>query len=419
MQPGIVPVSPEFVAALASQEVKAGDAAASHVANAGLTAMMDGHYVAAEKALRDALAIDPTHIGLLNHLASTVKCLGRDHEAMALYHRALAVNPQNQKIRNNLAVVQLRQSAWRAGWENYEARMKANKKFYDLPHPLYIDMKLREVPVATMGEIREAGYVVLAREQGIGDELFFLRWVPILRDLTNYDLKVYYSSSPKLRALLAQHTHLRLEPISSAPSFPDPPVVPIGSLPLVTGGYMARSPVWIHGIESKMQKAPRLLGVTWRAGIQGSRHLGGLDKSVPLEQLAVALSVWDGDIVAIQHDATEAELNTLRELSGKTVTAACHYNALRKQCELLSTLSEYVGVSNTNTHLYAGLGRTGRVLCPYPSEWRWGAAGPLTQWFPHFRVYRQTPYPLADWGIAMSGLRESLRPRHWWERAWR
>lgn len=418
MEPGIVPVSPEFVAALANQKVKAGDAVASHVANAGFLAMLGGEYVEAEKALRDALAIDPNHIGLLNNLASTVKNLGRDDEAIELYRRALSVDPKCQKVLNNLAVVLLRNNRFEEAWPIYESRMLAQKRFRDIEHPLISGEMLCKTKPATLDQIREAGCVVLAREQGIGDELFFLRWVPVLRDLAGHNLSVYYSPSPKLRVLLTR-SNLDLCPLWTAREMHERggnlPVVALGSLPMVTGTPMVSTPVRIDA-GGAHQQIPRLLGVTWRAGIQGSRHLGGLDKSVPLEQLAVALSAWDGDIVAIQHDATTEELDLLRRLSKKTVHPICFYNALLRQAEELARLYEYVGVSNTNMHIFAGLCRTAHVLCPYPAEWRWGARGSSTAWFPGFRVYRQTAYPEASWAPAMEALREAISPRKWWEK---
>ena len=42
---------------------------------------------------------------------------------------------------------------------------------------------------------------------------------------------------------------------------------------------------------------------------------------------------------------------------------------------MLSVVEEYVCVSNTNVHLLAGIGRSARVLVPYPAEWRWMSRG--------------------------------------------
>ena len=73
----------------------------------------------------------------------------------------------------------------------------------------------------------------------------------------------------------------------------------------------------------------------------------------------------------------------------------------------MSALDEYVGVSSTNVHLRAGTGRTGRILVPFPPEWRWMAAGD-SAWFPGFTVYRQDV--ASGWDAALGRLRADLPP---------
>jgi hypothetical protein len=72
----------------------------------------------------------------------------------------------------------------------------------------------------------------------------------------------------------------------------------------------------------------------------------------------------------------------------------------------LSLLDDYVGVSNTNMHLLAGIGKTARVLVPHPAEWRWMAAGDESPWFPGFRIYRQSRDN--TWNEALARLKEDL-----------
>jgi hypothetical protein len=75
---------------------------------------------------------------------------------------------------------------------------------------------------------------------------------------------------------------------------------------------------------------------------------------------------------------------------GTRIHDASAINAdLEDMLALLGLLHEYVGVSNANMHLLAGLGGRARVLVPNPAEWRWMAAGTVSPWFPRFTVYRQ------------------------------
>ncbi len=67
---------------------------------------------------------------------------------------------------------------------------------------------------------------------------------------------------------------------------------------------------------------------------------------------------------------------------------------------LLALVDEYVGVSNANTHLRAGLGGSMQVLVPHPPEWRWGVAAEA--WFPTMRAYRQ---PAGGWAPVLKALK--------------
>ena len=73
---------------------------------------------------------------------------------------------------------------------------------------------------------------------------------------------------------------------------------------------------------------------------------------------------------------------------------------------LLMLLDDYVGVSNTNMHVCAGVGKTARVLVPFPPEFRWMNAGDETPWFRGFRLYREPSD--RDWQPVMNALREDL-----------
>jgi hypothetical protein len=69
-------------------------------------------------------------------------------------------------------------------------------------------------------------------------------------------------------------------------------------------------------------------------------------------------------------------------------------------------MDEYVGVSNTNMHIRAGVGKPARVLIPFPPEFRWMNAGGETPWFAGFRLYRQPPG--GDWRPVMASLGNAI-----------
>jgi hypothetical protein len=107
-----------------------------------------------------------------------------------------------------------------------------------------------------------------------------------------------------------------------------------------------------------------------------------------------------GTLVAVQRAPMVGEVDVLASASRRPVFDATAMNDdLEEALALLEVLDDYAGVSNTNTHLRAALGKTGTVFVPFPPEWRW-AAGGGSPWFPGFRVCRQSPH--RAWDIALA-----------------
>ncbi|MGA0034329.1 MAG: hypothetical protein ACO3HA_13505, partial [Burkholderiales bacterium] len=132
-----------------------------------------------------------------------------------------------------------------------------------------------------------------------------------------------------------------------------------------------------------------------------------LSKEIPLEALAVAVRDVRGTLISLQRNPAPGELRQLSDFVGDEIHDMGVVNEdLEEALALLTLLDEYVGVSNTNMHLLAGLGRSGRVLIPNPAEWRWMALGDASPWFPGFSLYRQTIS--RDWSNAIERLRGDL-----------
>jgi len=159
---------------------------------------------------------------------------------------------------------------------------------------------------------------------------------------------------------------------------------------------------------------PPYLGVTWRAGALrknrsefAARGEDPLEKEIDIAALASALGAWRGSVLALQRLPLEGEVAAFGRALGRPCHDLCAVNEdLADMAALLRVVDEYVGVSNTNMHIRAGLGMGGRVLVPFPPEFRWMNAGGETPWFPGFRLYRQPPG--GNWQRSLAALAGDL-----------
>ena len=135
-----------------------------------------------------------------------------------------------------------------------------------------------------------------------------------------------------------------------------------------------------------------------------------MSKQVPLQHLLDILQPIDVDVVILQRNPSDEELTAIAQALGP---ARCLDASMLDQdlCELLALLNALdglVGVSNTNVHLMASLGKGGHILVPYPAEYRWQELGTRSPWLPHFSVGRQTAE--GDWSPALAQLQGELTP---------
>jgi hypothetical protein len=264
----------------------------------------------------------------------------------------------------------------------------------------------------------------LEREQGLGDELFFLRFAPLLKQrgvnwiayLGGKKLETLFHRVPWLDQVASDvkeyqglHTHQQWQ-IGDLPYLLGidgvdklPPPVPLSVLPQRWLAMQKR-------LET-LGPAP-YLGLTWWAGTKPEEAkkqglVAYYHKSISLTELSTTLRPLKATILILQRNPAPEDLETLTRLLGRPVYDLSSLNDdLEDMVALLSLLDEYVGVSNTNMHLMAGLGKVARVLVPYPPEWRWMRDGEESPWFKGFKVYRQQLNQ--EWGPALQKLGKDL-----------
>lgn len=404
-----------------------------------------GDTAEAERLYRKVWAVEPDNALALSNLASVLLTQSRFDEAALCCHRALNLRPDFGNALVNLGGIHAalgeldaaRRAYYRA-WQivpaDSEARCWCGTLGLALGEfseswPHYQARVSRRDMLQAVGTLDDqlpdnisSATILLVGEQGIGDELFFLRYAGLLKAR---QARVLCVCNHKIRALLectgifdALYTHG--EPLPERDL-----TIAAGDLPLVLertlqtdGAYgiplcLQPLPARTATMRSYLERLgpPPYLAVTWRSGTRLTEQITWRDqflsKEVPLDALASALQDFQGSIISLQRNPDAGETEQLAAMLGQPVHDGSALNAdLEDMLALLGLVHEYVGVSNANMHLLAGLGGRARVLVPNPPEWRWMATGDVSPWFPRFAVYRQN----ADrtWRQAMTQLRADL-----------
>lgn len=400
----------------------------------GVALSRQGDLASALAALRAAVALAPRHARALWSMGYALLHTGGTLEGLRAMARAQEAQPDMPEFRQALAGVHLAIGNLQLGWREYRER----------PARVAFAEKFPRVELAA-GPIAGAHgkSILLLREQGLGDELFFLRFAPVLK---SRGATLTYCAHPKIAPLLSRVGVLdrvvtdpaQLPPADWAVLVGDLPGLldPLDSSPYPAAATDAESgfrfplvprafypelprPLALEALPEKLQGVrerltalgpPPYVGLTWRAGTTPEQQDAVLllHKEVPLERFGAALRGTAGTLIALQRNPQPGEIGQLSALCGKAVHDLSALNEdLEAMLALLALADEYIGVSNTNMHLRAGAGRAARVLVPRPAEWRWLPDGAESPWFPGFRTYRQRVD--GDWGVALRRLAEDLR----------
>ena len=345
-------------------------------------------YLEAGQHFIKALEANPENDSAWNNLGHLHKELGNYSEAEACWRKALTISPDSYDANNNLSMLLLADGRLTEGWARHIYRPS-------LQHT----PSLRP-PVLILPENLDGCRILLRKEQGIGDEIFFLRFVPQLKARGAY---VAYHSTSKIAPILARCACIDLV-------YTDPPYegfdyqIAVGDLPLLLGcddvdNIPPPLPLQINPQRQAVMRGelaalgpPPYFGVTWRAGVKAKgRRLGFYYKEIPISPLARTLARAPATLVMLQRNPIASEVEEFLAASHRPLHDFSRYNDhLEDMLALLDLLDENICASNTNVHLRAGLGKPSRVLVPFPADWRWMRSGTESPWFPGSPTYRQT-----------------------------
>jgi Flp pilus assembly protein TadD len=349
------------------------------MSNLGNVLHRRGDLAGAVALYRRALALEPGNAVFHNNLGTAFADRGEIEEAENSYRRALALSRDYADAHFHLGLVRLLRGDYAAGWREYEWRWRM-KSFVTPPREF-------EQP-QWRGEPLDGRRILIHVEQGFGDTLQFVRYVP---EVAKRGGRVVLEAPREMMELFAGVDGVA-ELVRRGP---DPPAFawhcPLMSLPLAFGTELATVPAAVPYIRVDPARAAR-----WRervAGI-GSPKVGVVlagrrtwkahyDRALPPEALSLLAGVGSLALVSLQKDpklepAAAAVTDLAPELADFADTAAA-----------ICALDLVVAADTAAAHLAGALGKPVWILLPHVADWRWLLDRSDSPWYPTARLYRQ------------------------------
>lgn len=344
----------------------------------------------AEACCRRALSVSPDHAATQVTLGNVLNLQDRAGDAEACFRSAIRLQPASASARYNLSMLKLLQGDYAEGLQLYESRFETLQGDIGVKPEL---LALLRDSRRWQGEPLDGKRLLVWTEQGFGDTIMMLRYLPLLKERGAGSVIVL--CEPELTRLVSSLTGMEgAHCVQSVSASEFDAHCPIMSLPLLfettreaIPGFMpyvavpeAMSNLW------KARLAPvtkRRVGLVW-AGNKAMRD--GAGRSIPLAAFAPLLRLDRWRVVSLQKDVGAGHADAGQ---GQIEDWMDQCTDFLDTAALVRNLDLVVAIDSAMAHLAGAMGMPVWLLNRHGREWRWGLQSERTPWYPSMRIFRQ------------------------------
>ena len=360
--------------------------------NMALTLQIQGQYADAIKSCRQALRLEPDHAEAMNTTASILQMQGRHAEAIEIYRQTLRLKPDYAEVHLNLGMALLLTGSFQEGWTEYRWRRYTKNFIY--PHRY-------EMP-RWDGSSFVGKRLLVHYEQGLGDNLQFARYLPMVKarggTLTfevSKSLLGLFQGFPGIDELVEAS-------LSAAPAAKFDLYASILDLPATFGTTLETIPAdvpYLHADRARVEGwRERLSGPEFKVGIVwagGPAHKNDHNRSCALSQFAPLAQAPNVRLYGLQKGPPAKQVG---ELSDKItiINLAEQFHDFTDTAAALHNLDLIVSVDTAVLHLAGAMGKPVWALLPFTPDWRWLLDRQDSPWYPTMRLFRQRKWGCWD-----------------------
>lgn len=361
-----------------------------------------GRHAQALPYLERSVGLDPQFALAWLSLGNAHLALGAHAPAVRAFDQALRQRPDLASAHMNRALAWLAQRDFARGLPEYEWRLQT----------------MAEPAIQTLprwhGEPIQQRTLLIHAEQGFGDTLQFVRFVPLAAQRA---ARVVLEVQPALLPLLAPVAQAwRVTLIAQGTARPAADLhCPLLSLPLALGttydSIPARTPYldvpaaygrkWRGSLGGQ---AKRKIGIAWTGRIQPNET-----RSMPLAALDPLFALDGIDWIVLQPELSADE----RAALDKHPRAASIHRFDKRigdfadTAAIIERLDAVVSIDTSIAHLAGALRKPLWLMLPFAADWRWFTGDARSPWYPGATLVRQ-PQPGA-WQEVVEAVANELR----------
>ena len=381
---------------------------ANAYSNLGLVFIDIGKLKEAEISVRKAIELKRDFTDAYLNLGNILKDLGKLKEAEISVRKAIELKPSYSDAFFNLSIIQMFQDDYVSGWRNYESRFSIKK-----PVELHANPKIKKWDGKLMKSNEK---LLIISEQGLGDTIHFMRYIPYLKE---QGFQLLFCAQKSLHGLIKE-SNIHTNPMTpeEANQVKNGKYFPLLSLPfhfsltqnnsIVSEPYISTKKELIEKWEHFLYKEKKpVIGISWQGNPKAEKG-SVIGRSIPLEAFSEIAKLDNFSFLSLQKGLGSEQL---KECLFKDKFVECQ-DLISDSSDFLDTAAQIqncdliITTDSCVAHLAAGMGKPTWVLLKACLTWRYGLKK-TTFWYPSMKLFHQKE--INNWKEVMSRVALELK----------
>ncbi len=349
----------------------------------------------------------PNNKQVLYNSGFTLKTAGFPNEALEIYKKVLALDPDYEQAHLGIAFTHLMKGDYATGWKAHVYNLKKQGKNSDALRDLIAHNNLAHKKI------------LLRPEGGIGDTFNFIRYAQLIHAMHAH---VTVAVQKELIPLLAGCPYIDQFITLNDPIPAHDASATLMSLPAIFGHTEEQIPQNIPYIfpntgrvtywRDKLAHDTNIkIGICWQPNVHNDiSRLPIARRGIPLSYFydlgrILGVSVYSlqqreglDQLALVPCDVT---IHTFNE------TFDSSYGSFMDSAAVMQQLDLIISTDTATAHLAGALGKPVWLLLPFSTDWRWLHNRTDSPWYPTMRIFKQTsPF---DWDEIMKQLYTQFR----------
>ncbi len=368
--------------------------------NLGAAFIKEGQFAVAVEYVQRAVDLDSTSISFLGNLAVVYCSLRKPQEAIEIFKQALVINPNSQFISFNYSLALLLAGNYQEGWKYYETRLQAAPL-----HDGYLKDLVNYRHYLQPGDNISGKIILLICEQGLGDALQFIRYLPLLIRgkaivilKCHKELKKLFSQIPGIKRIVTVEEKEVIHVdyfcyLLSLPYFFQTTIATIPTNIPYLNADIDLVKKWSRLISKQKQANKIKVGLVWAgAALKGynnnTSYYIDLRRSLHLSRFLPLAKIAGVVFYSLQKGEARQQIKEVR----KAINIIDYTDQLidfSETAALIANLDLVITVDTAVAHLTGALGKPVWILNRYDACWRWLIERNDSPWYPTARLFCQ------------------------------